>query len=101
MALLPSSKDPHSIPKTNLLLLKPIHRPTLIEEIKKKVLIPAVNGMRKEKSPYVGVLFAGILLDEKRGPQVLEFNARFGDPETQGTTFLHPKDMLTFIFHQR
>ncbi len=40
--------------------------------------------MRKERMPYVGVLFAGILIDEKRGPQVLEFNARFGDPETQG-----------------
>ena len=53
-----------------------------MNEIYSKVLRPTVDGMRKEGNPYVGLLYAGLMLTEN-GPSVLEFNCRFGDPETQ------------------
>ncbi|MFC2045058.1 phosphoribosylamine--glycine ligase [Chloroflexota bacterium] len=46
------------------------------------ILKPAVKAMQKEKRPYKGVLYGGLMVT-KEGPKVLEFNARFGDPETQ------------------
>lgn len=56
--------------------------PALVEEIRQRVLQPVVDGMRRRGTPYVGVLYAGLMLTEQ-GPRVLEFNCRFGDPETQ------------------
>lgn len=47
-----------------------------------KVLRPAIDGIAEMGEPYKGVLYAGLMLT-KEGPKVLEFNARFGDPETQ------------------
>jgi phosphoribosylamine--glycine ligase len=54
----------------------------VFEGVVEKVLRPAIRGLAQEGRPYRGVLYAGIILTEQ-GPQVLEFNARFGDPETQ------------------
>lgn len=54
----------------------------VLQEIKRSVLQKTVDGMREEGTPYVGVLYAGIMLT-KQGPKVLEFNCRFGDPECQ------------------
>lgn len=51
-------------------------------EIVKKVMIPTIQGMEEEGRPYQGVIYAGLMLTRK-GPKVLEYNCRFGDPETQ------------------
>ena len=56
--------------------------PELVDEVTRRVLQPAVDGMRRRGTPYVGVLYAGLMLTVS-GPRVLEFNCRFGDPETQ------------------
>ena len=60
--------------------------PIFTDELKKKVvddiMIPTVRAMAKEGRYYRGILYAGLMLTES-GPKVLEFNARFGDPETQ------------------
>ena len=56
--------------------------PALIEQVRQTVLQPVVDGIAAEGTPYIGVLYAGLMLTED-GPQVLEFNCRFGDPETQ------------------
>jgi phosphoribosylamine--glycine ligase len=56
--------------------------PELVDEICRTVLQPTVDGMRAEGTPYVGVLYGGIMLTDD-GLKVLEFNCRFGDPETQ------------------
>ncbi len=51
-------------------------------EIMRKIMIPTVQGMAAEGRPYAGCLYAGLMLTAD-GPKVLEFNCRFGDPETQ------------------
>ena len=54
----------------------------MTREVTKNILQPAVEAMAQEGMPYKGVLYAGLMI-AKDGPKVLEFNARFGDPETQ------------------
>ncbi|KAF7957649.1 hypothetical protein EAE96_003223 [Botrytis aclada] len=60
----------------------PIATQKLIEEIERTVLEPTLRGMRKERTPFVGTLFTGLMIT-KNGPKTLEYNVRFGDPETQ------------------
>ena len=67
--------------------------PELIDEIAKTVLQPAVDGMAKQGIPYVGVLYAGLMLTEN-GIRNLEFNCRFGDPETQVILPLLETDLI-------
>jgi phosphoribosylamine--glycine ligase len=54
---------------------------------------PAVNGMAAEDAPFAGVLYIGLMMTA-RGPMVLEFNARFGDPETQAILARLDSDLL-------
>uniref|UniRef100_A0A2D4HL37 phosphoribosylamine--glycine ligase n=2 Tax=Micrurus lemniscatus lemniscatus TaxID=129467 RepID=A0A2D4HL37_MICLE len=54
----------------------------LLLKIRNSILQKTIDGMRKEGIPYIGVLYAGLMLT-KDGPKVLEFNCRFGDPECQ------------------
>ena len=56
--------------------------PDLVEEVMATVVQPAIDELRRRETPYVGVLYAGLALTAK-GIRVVEFNARFGDPETQ------------------
>lgn len=54
----------------------------LVNDVMETVIMPTLRGMAERGTPYVGVLYAGLMLTEA-GPKVLEFNCRFGDPETQ------------------
>ena len=54
----------------------------MIARVRDTVLQPAVRALAQEGSPYSGVLYAGLMMTDE-GPKVVEFNARFGDPETQ------------------
>jgi phosphoribosylamine--glycine ligase/phosphoribosylformylglycinamidine cyclo-ligase len=54
----------------------------LMEQIDREILEPTISGMRREKQPFRGVLFTGLMITSS-GPKVLEYNVRFGDPETQ------------------
>jgi phosphoribosylamine--glycine ligase len=56
--------------------------PELEKEVLRRVIQPVIDGMRAEGAPFRGILFAGLMLTAK-GPQVLEFNVRMGDPECQ------------------
>jgi phosphoribosylamine--glycine ligase len=71
----------------------PVAPPALLAELTATVLQPAVDGMAAEGTPYVGVLYAGMMLTPA-GPRVLEFNCRFGDPETQVILPLLESDLL-------
>jgi phosphoribosylamine--glycine ligase len=56
--------------------------PALNSEIAEKIMHPTIEAMKKEGNPYHGVLYGGLMITDS-GPKVMEFNARFGDPETQ------------------
>jgi phosphoribosylamine--glycine ligase len=67
--------------------------PEMSEWILHHVARPTVQGMAAEGTPFVGVLYCGLMMTA-RGPQVLEFNARFGDPETQAILVRLESDLL-------
>ena len=71
----------------------PIFTAELMDEAAEKILKPAVCGLRLEGTPFVGVLYAGLILTSN-GLSVLEFNCRFGDPETQVVLPLLDTDLL-------
>ncbi|MGV3492098.1 MAG: phosphoribosylamine--glycine ligase [Devosia sp.] len=60
----------------------PVMTPDLIERTLREIIEPTVRGMKARGTPYQGVLYAGLMLTAN-GPQLIEYNARFGDPETQ------------------
>lgn len=63
------------------------------ERIQIEILQPVIDAMKLEGTPFQGVLFTGFMLT-KNGPKILEFNARFGDPETQSLLLLLESDLL-------
>jgi phosphoribosylamine--glycine ligase len=70
--------------------------PSLAKTVKEIIMEPAVKAMEKEKELYKGVLYGGLMITTD-GPKVLEFNARFGDPETQVTLPLLNTDLVDII----
>jgi phosphoribosylamine--glycine ligase len=71
--------------------------PSLLKRIEKEVLVPIVHGMRTEGCPFQGLLYVGLIVS-KRGPKVLEFNVRFGDPETQALLPLLRSDLFSHLY---
>lgn len=61
----------------------PVVTPEIHDRIMREVIEPAVDGMAREGNPYLGFLYAGLMITDDGSPKVLEFNCRFGDPETQ------------------
>ena len=74
----------------------PVFTPELKQQVIDRVMLPAVNGMRAEGIPYQGVLYAGLMITAD-GPKVLEFNARFGDPETQPIMMRMDSDIVPVL----
>ena len=71
----------------------PIVTDKLMDQIIKDILVPTVDGMIRNETPYKGVLYAGVMLTQG-GPRTLEFNVRFGDPETQPILMRLKSDLL-------
>jgi phosphoribosylamine--glycine ligase len=63
------------------------------EEIETKIIKPTLKAMKSEGCPYTGVLYAGLMITEQ-GPKVVEFNCRFGDPETEVVLPLMKTDLV-------
>lgn len=74
----------------------PLMTPALKAQVERKVLYPALRGMAAERMPYVGVLYAGLMLTPA-GLRVLEFNCRLGDPETQVILPLLESDIVEVL----
>lgn len=60
----------------------PVYTEALAEKVNKTIIEPTIAAMAAEGKPFTGILYTGLMLTEK-GPRVLEYNVRFGDPETQ------------------
>ncbi|CUA67540.1 phosphoribosylamine--glycine ligase / phosphoribosylformylglycinamidine cyclo-ligase [Rhizoctonia solani] len=69
----------------------PVATPDVMSLIVKETLQPTIDGMRKDGFPFVGMLFTGFMLTPS-GPKVLEYNVRFGDPETEALMLLLSDD---------
>ena len=74
----------------------PVATPQVMERIMKETLQPTIDGMRREGFPFVGLLFTGFMLTES-GPKVLEYNVRFGDPETEAVLLLLESDLASIL----
>ena len=61
----------------------PVVTPAVHQRVMDEVIMPTVRGMAEEGHPYTGFLYAGLMIDASGAPKVIEFNCRFGDPETQ------------------
>ncbi|MHC4623194.1 MAG: phosphoribosylamine--glycine ligase [Planctomycetota bacterium] len=71
----------------------PVVTDALLNQITREILVPVVDGMNRNGTPYKGVLYAGVMITAG-GPRVLEFNVRFGDPETQPILMRLKSDLL-------
>lgn len=61
----------------------PVVTPEIHDRIMREVIEPTVRGMATDGAPFIGFLYAGLMIDKDGAPKVIEFNVRFGDPETQ------------------
>ena len=61
----------------------PVVTPEIHQRAMNEVIMPTVEGMAREGAPYTGFLYAGLMIDSDGTPKVIEYNCRFGDPETQ------------------
>ncbi len=71
----------------------PIVSEQMMDQIVREILVPVVDGMNRNETPYKGVLYAGLMITPG-GPRVLEFNVRFGDPEAQPILMRMKSDLL-------
>ncbi|HEY3198592.1 MAG TPA: phosphoribosylamine--glycine ligase [Nitrospirales bacterium] len=74
----------------------PIGSPKLLDQVRRTILEPAVEGLAQLGSPFQGVLYAGVMVSNGV-PRVLEFNARLGDPETQAVLPLLKTDLVDLL----
>lgn len=72
----------------------PVVTPTIHERILTEVIYPTVQGMADEGNPYTGFLYAGLMIDSDGTPKVIEYNCRFGDPETQPIMMRMQSDLV-------
>ncbi|MGH8146440.1 MAG: phosphoribosylamine--glycine ligase [Rhodanobacteraceae bacterium] len=61
----------------------PVVTPEIERRIQREIIAPTLAGMTAEGAPFTGFLYAGLMIDKSGAPKVIEFNVRFGDPETQ------------------
>jgi tRNA threonylcarbamoyl adenosine modification protein (Sua5/YciO/YrdC/YwlC family) len=67
------------------------------KRVLEEIVHPTLRGLREEGSPFVGVLYCGLMIDAEGAPRVVEFNVRFGDPETQALVLQMDGDLVPFL----
>jgi phosphoribosylamine--glycine ligase len=68
-----------------------------LDRAMREILAPAARGLEREGTPFRGVLFAGLMI-ENGAPRLIEFNARFGDPECQALMLRLESDLLDYLY---
>ena len=74
----------------------PLATPELLKSFEETILVPTVHAMKRSRCPFRGLLFTGLMLTSQ-GPRVLEYNVRFGDPETQPMLMRLKSDLLDLL----
>jgi phosphoribosylamine--glycine ligase len=77
----------------------PIVTPKVHARVMREIIQPAVQGMAQDGHPYVGFLYAGLMIDGAGNPRTLEFNCRLGDPEAQPILMRLKSDLLEHVEH--
>jgi len=77
----------------------PVVSPRIHAKVMREVIQPAINGMQSEGTPYVGFLYAGLMISPDGSIKVLEFNCRLGDPETQPIMLRLKSDLVMLVEH--
>ena len=77
----------------------PLVTPKIHARVMREIILPAVQGMAKDGTPYVGFLYAGLMIDAAGNPRTLEFNCRLGDPEAQPILLRLKSDLLELVEH--
>jgi phosphoribosylamine--glycine ligase len=77
----------------------PVVTPEVHARVMREIIQPAIAGMAKEGVPFVGFLYAGLMIDQAGNPKTLEFNCRLGDPETQPIVLRLKSDLLDLLEH--
>lgn len=72
----------------------PVITDAVFDRVMREVIEPTVKGMAADGRPYTGFLYAGLMIDEQSAPRVVEYNCRFGDPETQPILMRLLSDLL-------
>ena len=75
----------------------PVVTPAVHARAMREVIKPVLDGMIAEGTPYTGFLYAGLMIDEAGAPRVVEFNCRFGDPETQPVMMRLKTDLVELV----
>lgn len=75
----------------------PIVDDALMAWIEEHVLVPTVHTMKRNRKPFRGVLYAGLMITPQSGPKVLEYNCRFGDPECQPLIMRLKSDLMDIL----
>jgi phosphoribosylamine--glycine ligase len=75
----------------------PVVTPAVHARILREVVEPTVRGMAADGVPFTGFLYAGLMIDKAGAPKVIEFNVRFGDPETQPVMLRLQSDLLDLV----
>jgi phosphoribosylamine--glycine ligase len=71
--------------------------PEVHARVMREVVEPTVRGMAADGVPFTGFLYAGLMIDKSGAPKVIEFNVRFGDPETQPIMMRLQSDLLDLV----
>jgi phosphoribosylamine--glycine ligase len=77
----------------------PIVTPAIHARIMREIIVPTVEGMAADGSPYTGFLYAGVMIDAAGNPRTLEFNCRLGDPEAQPIMMRLKSDLVELLEH--
>lgn len=72
----------------------PVVTPEIHQRVMEQIIYPTVRGMAAENNVYKGFLYAGLMIDKQGQPKVIEFNCRFGDPETQPIMMRMKSDLV-------